>query len=207
MPQQHGTSHVEWELGQQNEVLVAVVRAMPQALQEINPKQLLAFLEGRGQVLERVLREMFTALLIPVVPSDDEWFELTVDYGVDPAEVVRSAGYDHEGWTFLGPTREGREIHHAKLVRLGRGNMAEVEQRADEQGYRLLGGHAREPFKTKFPRCDDRDPVVFGGSQWRNPHGSAYVTYLLDVGGGWYSSFRWSEHDFHEYCRWAVVSK
>lgn len=51
------------------------------------------------------------------------------------------------------------------------------------------------------------DGIGYIGSQWRNPNGNANVTYLNDVGGEWNSNFNWSENDFNENCRWAVVSK
>lgn len=209
MPEQHGTASTPWNFGQYNEVFVAVARALPQALQGTEPKQLLASLEGRGQELERALQQMFSSFVsTTVVPADDEWFELKVDYRVDPAEVVHSAGYNPEGWKFLGPVRKGWETHRAKFVRLGWvQNLAEAEQRAGVQGYRLLGGHAREPFKAKFPRPDGHGPVIFGGSQWRGPVGSPSVTCLSGLGDGWRSGFRWSGDDFSGFCRWAVVSK
>jgi hypothetical protein len=196
-----------YTFGQYNEVLVAVVKALPKALENTDPKKLLASLEGRGVVLEQLLGEALS-LISADVPADEEWFDLEVDYDVDPLKVVRSAGYNPEGWKFLGPARKGKVVEQTKLIRLGHvRTVEEAERRADEREYRLLGGHGRESFKAKYPKPDGKGPIVFAGSRWQPPYGRALVACLFGLGDEWGSHFRWADGEFSEDCRWPVVRK
>ena len=140
-----------------------------------------------------------------VVPADDEWFDLEVDDGIEPMEVVTSAGYNARGWEYLGPTFTGKETYQVKLVRLGYvRNLAEARKRAGEMGYRLVEGQARESFKARFPKPDGKGPIVFGGSEWRHPRGSPRVACLDALRDKWYSDFDWSGDGFFDRWRWLV---
>ena len=143
-----------------------------------------------------------------VVPADDEWFELEVNNDQDPMEVVSSVGFDKKSWQYLGPAFSGKETRRVKLVRLGFvKDLEDARQKADQLGFRLLEGQARESFKAKYPAPDGKGPVVFGGSELRSPYGHAYVACLCELGVVWSSSFRWSDRDWDGNYRWAVVSK
>lgn len=142
------------------------------------------------------------------VPADDEWFYLEVDNGIDPMDVVTTAGLGGEGWEYLGPKLEGKQACRVKLIRLGYvRNLDDAKKKADALGYRLLEGQARKPFKTKYPKPDGNGPVVFGGSGWQDPFGGAFVACVDGDGGAWGSDFGWSSGGWRERCRWAVVSK
>jgi hypothetical protein len=143
-----------------------------------------------------------------VVPKDDEWFDLVVDHTtIQSMDVVRAAGYNPEGWNYLGPEFHGKQVYRAKLVRLGYiRNLKDAEQRADGLDFRLLEGQAREPFKAQYPTYDGKGSIIFGGSRWQRPVGYAYVTRLQGLKGVWFSYFRCVDRLFPD-CRWLVTSK
>lgn len=89
----HGTA---FDLGQYNEVVVPVVRALPKALDGIDPKSAIRSVSDRGEALEQHLRRFFDPSLgepkvlrprfivpIPQVP---------VNYDLDWNEAVSQAG-------------------------------------------------------------------------------------------------------------------
>lgn len=154
------------------------------------------------------IREAFRKRRLSAIPADDVWFDLEVDNNIDPVEVVTSANYDPRGWKYLGPKLSGKQTLRVKLVRLGcvRG-LEEAKKKADEMGYRLVEGLARESFKAKFPRPDGKGSVAFGGSEWESPRGSAGVAYLGGFGDEWSSSFYWSTYGFDGNWRWLVVGR
>ena len=142
------------------------------------------------------------------VRADNKWFTLEVDDGINPMSVVTTAGYNPEGWKYLGPNLLGKRTLRVKLVGLGYvRNLDEAQKRAGEMGYRLVEGQAREPFKTRFSKPDDKGPVVFGGSQWQDPDGGASVACLDGFGDGWHPYFYWASNGFHVYSRWLVAGK
>jgi hypothetical protein len=142
------------------------------------------------------------------VPADDEWFNLTVNDDINPMDVVISAGYNADGWKYLGPELSGTRTLRVKLTRLGYArNLREAEEKADKLGYRLVEGQAREPFKAKFPKPDGKGSVIFGGSEWQDPDGGADVAYLNVFEDEWHSHFLWSGSDFDDDCRWLIVGK
>lgn len=155
------------------------------------------------------IRKAFAKRRLNAIPADEEWFSLEVDDDVDPMDVVTSAGYNPSGWKYLGPRLSGKRTLQVKLVRLGYiRNLEEARKKVDELGYRLLEGQARESFKASFPRPDnDKGPVVFAGSVWRGPDGSASVAFLYGSRGAWGSYFFCSDDDFRDRWRWLVVGK
>lgn len=166
--------------------------------------------EKRKEEQLMTTHEAFAKRRLNAVPADDEWFELEVDDDVDPMSVVTTAGYNADGWKYLGPKLSGKRTLRAKIVRLGYvRNLEEARKKADKLGFRLVEGQAREPFKARFPKPDDgKGPVVFGGSEWRRPHGHAGVAYLRGFRDGWGSGFYWSGRDFlGDRYRWLVVGK
>jgi hypothetical protein len=168
-------------------------------------------IEGAKGPFVAEIRAVFTKrrqVQANAVPADDEWFNLKVDNDVDPMTVVVSAGYNAKGWKSLGPKFTGKKTYRAKLVRLGYvRNLAEARNKAAEMGYRLVEGQARESFKAKFPKPDGKGLILFGGSEWQDPHGLACVAYLDDFEDVWDSHFNSSGHDFRDYWRWLVVGK
>jgi len=156
------------------------------------------------------IREAFAKRRLNViVPADDEWFDLEVDNDVNPIDVVTSAGFNADGWNYLGPNLSGKRTYTVKLVRLGYvHNLVKAKERADEMGYRLIEGQAREPFKARFLKPDGKGFVVFGGSEWLYPYpDSPRVVYLYGFEDKWYSDFLWSDDDFDDDWRWLVVGK
>lgn len=153
------------------------------------------------------IRKAFARWRLNTVPAEDVWFELEVD-DVNPMSVVTTAGYDVNGWEYLGPKLSGKRKLRVKLVRPGYvRNLDELNQKGG-LGYRLAEGQAREPFKAKFPKPDDKGSIMFGGSGWRHPDGSALVACLLDgFGDGWVLDFFCSENEFHGDSRLLVVGK
>lgn len=165
-----------------------------------------AIIGSKGPFVAEI-REAFARRRLNAVPGDDEWFDLKVDNDVDPMSVVTTAGYTASGWKYLGPNLLGKRTLQVKLIYLGYVcNLDEAKKRADEMGYRLIEGQAREPFKVRFPKPDGRG-MVFGGSRWQGPDGDANATCLLGFEGAWYSSFRWSGGGFDDDWRWLVVGK
>ncbi len=166
-----------------------------------------AIIGNKGPFVAEI-RDAFAKRRLNAVPADDEWFELEVDDDVNPMSVVTTAGYDQKGWTYLGPKLSGKQTLRVKLVHLGYvRNLKEAEKKADEFGYRLVEGQAREPFKARFPKPDGKGFVVFGGSQWQDPNGDARVAYLRDFKGEWDSYFHWSVSGFLGHWRWLVVGQ
>lgn len=208
----HGTAQAQWELGQQNEVLVAVVRAMPLALQEVDPKQLLASLEGRGQEIEQALAEMFAVFLknSSLYPADGEEFELTLDgdnLATDPIAMVRHDGYNQpESWKYKGKKlMTGKLTGSFKLVSVGYcPDLDDVRQKLTQHG-EVPEGQWREAFKASYPKPDGDGPVGIADPSWVNPNGGAFFPYV-DSGGG--SRFGWTGSGFDDDWRWLVrVSK
>lgn len=154
------------------------------------------------------IRAAFSRRRLNVVPADDVWFDLEVDYDISPMEVVSSAGHDPSGWKYIGPKLSGKRIIRAKLVRLGNVcDLEEAKKKADKLGYRLVEEQARDSFKTRFSKPDGSGPVAFGGSEWQGPLGDSDVAYLNDLRDEWSSNFNWSGNDFNDNWRWLVVSK
>ncbi|MDO8473998.1 MAG: hypothetical protein Q7S62_00365 [bacterium] len=143
-----------------------------------------------------------------VVPVEDKWFDLEIDNDKNPLAIVLSAGHSAYNWEYLGPELRGRQTYQVKLVRLGYVcNVERARRKANALGYRLVGGHAREPFKAKFPNNDRKGPVIFGASEWKDSYDEVVVASLDGFEGGWNESFSVSGGYFGKACRWLVVSK
>lgn len=152
------------------------------------------------------IREVFAKRC--AIPGDDVWFDLEVDNNINPMDLVTAAGHNISGrQQYLGPEFfSGKLTYRVKLVRLGYvGDLKEARRKADEMGYRLVEGQAREPFKTMFPKSDGKGPIIFGGSEWQDPYGRASVTFLHSFEVEWDSLFRLSSNVFHDNWRWLVV--
>ena len=212
----HGTAS-RLSTDQFAEFASAVVRNLPR---DLDPARVQGWIE-EGDALARLLAAAFSGRevsepeqspapkVVPLtVSADDEEFTLDVNNDQDPMEVVSSVGFDKKSWQYLGPAFSGKETRRVKLIRLGfvKG-LKEARQKADQLGFRLLEGQARESFKAKYPVPDGKGPVVFGGSVWQSPHGDARVACLYECGGVWNSHFYWSDYGWDGDYRWAVVSK
>lgn len=144
-----------------------------------------------------------------VVPADEEWFDLEVDNDVNPMKVVVSAGYKGINWGYLGPEFKGKQTYRVKLVRLGYvHNLADARKKAEERGYRLVEGQAREPFRAKFPKPTTKHLLVFGGSEWRDSFYRPCVARLGSIGEGeWTPGFSWFDTGFSHEWRWIDTAK
>ena len=151
---------------------------------------------------------METRKIVREIPADDVWFDLEVDNDINPMDVVTSGGFNARGWEYLGPQLSGKRTLQVKLVHLGYvRNLEEARKRADEKGHRLVEGQAQEPFKTKFPKPDGKEPIIFGGSEWWIPEGGAYAPYLYEFKVGWKLPFRSSDDNFPNFWRWLIANK
>lgn len=162
-------------------------------------------LQGRfGALIETMVAEFCS------VPAVDEPFDLEVNGDVDAMVVVTTAGYNADGWKFLGPAFSGKRTYRVRLVELGYvANLeaARIAAKAKNPKYRLLEGQARESFKAAFPRHNGR-PIVFGGNEWQDPDGDRHVACLSRLDdGGWNSRFARSDGDFLGRWLWAVVEQ
>ncbi len=202
----HGTATE----GQLAEFLGAGVKALTLIASSLGPKRLEHWSRNGAELEKRFIQALaLSGSEEPLlVPADDEWFDLEVDNDQDPMDVVRPANFNPTGWRYLGPKLTGKRTIKVKLVRLGYcKNLEEAKQKADARGYRLLEGQARESFKKRFPKPDDNDHVVFGGSLCQSPGGGAGVACLDRVGGGWGSGFVWTGGGWDDDWCWAVVRK
>lgn len=159
-----------------------------------------------GRITRVSLQEFLRHGAGAAVPADNEWFVLEVDD--DPTEGFYSVRSNHEGWTYLGPKPVGTKAYCVKLVWLGLcQNLADAKERVDKFGLRLLEGQACWSFKTKYVVPGDKNIIVFGGSEWRDPDGSERVAHLCGQGDVWDSDFSHSGGVFDDSYRWAVVGK
>ena len=194
--------------GQRGDIVATMAGAIPSDLTFEEAKAITGMKGPFVVEIRKVFAKRRRQIETSVVPADGELFDLEVDNTRDPMEVVTSAGYDANGWRYLGPEFTGKQILRVKLVRLGYvRNLKEAEDKAAKMGCRLVQGQARESFKTKFPKAEGNGLVVFGGSEWRHPDGAARVACLGDFEDEWHSDFDWSADDFLGGCRWLVVGK
>lgn len=190
--------------GQRGDLVATMTGAIPS---DLTFEEAQAIIGKKGPFVVEI-REAFAKRRLNVVPPDDVWFDIEVDNDIDPMEVVTSAGYSAADWKYLGPEFSGKPTYRVKLVRLDYvRNLAEARKKADEMGYRLVEGQAREPFKAKFPKPDGKGPIIFGGSEWRPPDGYPHVSCLLDFKDEWDSHFSWSGGGFRDFWRWLVFGK
>ncbi|MEK7542549.1 MAG: hypothetical protein AAB524_02510, partial [Patescibacteria group bacterium] len=87
---------------------------------------------------------------------------------------------------YRGPKLTGKKTYRVKLVFLGVVyNVGEASRKANQMGYRLVEGQARDSLTAKFPKPDGKSPIAFGGSAWLDWHGRAYVACLYAFVDGW----------------------
>lgn len=149
-----------------------------------------------------------------IVPNDDEWFDLMVDYNaVQTREYVRLSGYDPCGWRFAGHHQRGKELHRVKLVRIpgfiSVKNNGLAEELLEQMGYRVADAAARESFAGKYQWIISGDFIFFGRSPWEDKRGRRPFASLCpdSVWRCWCRGFRWDFEAVFERCRWVVESK
>lgn len=215
----------EYNLGQYNEVLVSMTRALPKALEGTDPKLVIKAMQSGEAVVERGLANFLRSILngteaatppAPAthptpsdIPADGVEFELTLE-PTDALAMVKADGYDPKGWQYKGPKVTKPDTKRVKLIRVGYvRNLAEVQAKAREQGCELVIGQWREAFKKRFPTNDGKGPIGFGGkeSSWVDPCGDAYFPVLCVHGVGWRSDFGWSDDVRDGHWRWLAASK
>lgn len=210
----HGTAY---ELGQYNEVLVAVTRALPKALDGTDPKIVIAGLENRGEALGLALHgaiiqvatteteQIMIAPAIPPYPAVGVEFELKLDFDApeaDPIAMVRADGYGSpEKWKFTGRKGSGIQTRCFKLVRVGAcRDLDEVRQKLAQYG-EAPEGQWREAFKAAYPKPDGQGPVGFADPSWVSPSGDVRFPFVRSVGG---SLFVWAVDELGVNWRWLV---
>lgn len=209
---QHGTAYT---LGQYNEVMVMVVRALPKALEGTDPKRIITCLQQHGEGLGRALNEALLSQTkeiastvgptVLVYPADGEIFELTLDGDApenDPIKMVRRDGYSKpEKWKHAGKKVVGKQTRHFVLVSVGYcENFIELVGKLVKHGT-IPEGQWREAFKAAYPQPDGKGPVGFADSSWVDPSGRADFPYVITDGR---SHFFWTDDDFDESWRWLV---
>ncbi len=177
---EHGTT-----LGQYSEVMVAIVQALPKALEGLNLKKVIKSLQNRGGEFSHLLREDVAELMVMPVFSRDmrkEDWELLEDVGdPDPAEIIIA---DLEVVSFLkgDETLVSGEVMRNRAVEL----QANLGQRHAE----FLLKHQEE-----IPKEFRKFYLVFPGTVWRDPCYYPRVPCLRRRGRQWTLYFRWIEGD------------
>lgn len=174
-------SGTTFNLGQYNEVLVAVARALPKALEGMDPKSVITACSRQGEALSQLLKKGLDVLVVSSVFSRDmrkEGWELVEDVS-EPATIVIA---DLEVISFL---REGEGSVSGDVMR----------QRAIELGANL--GHRHAEFllgaQEEIPAEFRKFFLVFPGTVWRGSDGdgSLYVSCISCRGGRWGLYFGW----------------
>lgn len=203
-----------FDLGQYNEVLVAVIRALPGALDGADPARLLGALQNRGTILERHLGIALHAMLeeqesvVIKIPhyADGAEFEMTLNGDApenQPLEMVRRDGYSGR-WKHSGPTVKGTQTQCFKWVAVGYQPNFDAVRTALAPYGKIPEGQWREAVKHMF-ESDGEHPRGIADSSWVDPFGNADFPYVSTYGN---SYFRWAGGDFRVAWRWLVeVSK
>jgi hypothetical protein len=144
---------------------------------------------------------------VPAYPKVGEVFELALDGDApenQPLEIVRSFGYNPEGWRHKGPKVAGKQTRRFKLVQVGYcSNMDVVRERLKAHGENLEGQWMKA-FKVAYPQPDGNGPVGVADASWVPPYGVANFP-IVDTGGDPHFSWAGLARDAH--WRWLVAVK
>ena len=168
-------------LGQYNEILEAVIKALPRALEGKDPKEVIKSFQNKGEALEKALGESIQNFLKKPIFARDmtkKGWELVEDVS-EPAKIVIA---NMETVSFLigsEPSISGK-LMRQRAVDLG----ANLGQRQAE----FLLEHQEE-----IPKEFQKFYLVFPGTVWRGARGLFFVPCLGWIGGRWILDFLWLE--------------
>ena len=182
----HGTAYT---LGQYNEVLAAVQRALPKALDGNDPKKLIPLLQQSGKMIEAGLAQLIRSLDIAPVFSRDmtkEGWELIED-AQSPWPIVI------ENLELVSFLKEDENLISSK----------EMCKRAKELDANLGQRHAEYLLnhQKEIPAEWQGFYLVFAGTVWRYRFGNLRVPYLSWLGATWYLNFHWLGVDWPSWAR------
>lgn len=159
--EKHGTAI--YALGQYNEVLVAITRALPNALAGTDPKRVISAVQN-GEAFERVLSEMLRLFLnsISIVNSH----LIVVDYDMSIEETIKLGKYGEIGPHLTSqnfPTeRKGKAEIKMELIQFNRSiSTEEVLKELDQMGYRPT---ELKELSALGAMCPDLQKVIALGS-------------------------------------------
>ena len=137
----------------------------------------------------------------PVLPADNEVFDLTLAPGADPEQMLTNDGY--HGWTWHGK-RINPTTALFKLVRT-REFLPNLEEVKDSllYGYRF-NGIWREAFKKRFPIPDGMGPIGFPDDSWHSPSGDPFFPALFEEHNSWHSFFHGANQLYKVRWRWLI---
>ncbi|MDP2587789.1 MAG: hypothetical protein Q8P33_03380 [bacterium] len=155
---------------------------------------------GKSETPSVTVKEATIAQPKAVYPSIGEVFELTLE-PVKALEMVKSDGYNPEGWQFRGKEITKPETRKFKLVQVGYCDSFEQLQKKLKKHGKSPQGQWREAYKKAFPEPDGQGPVGFADPSWLSPDRRARFPFVRTGGA---SVFFCADYGFHEYWRWVV---
>jgi len=196
----HGTA--AYTLGQYNEVLVALARALPKALVGTDAKKVIAATQN-GEALETALAGTLRLLVDGKGPFN--LYPIVVDYGMKVEEAVKLGNYD---WVLSDITQEnfptqkkGKTELVVELIRFDHCiSTDQALKELDRMGYRPAELMELLAFGEKYPEVQREFSIAALGSVWQNPDGDRRVPFFCsyaskhglnlflienDWGGGW----------------------
>ena len=204
---QHGTA---FTLGQYNQILAAIQSALPKALDEIDSKQLIAGLSGRGEVLERNLHDLFAKMIATQghdCPRDGEIFHLTADGDesrFNPLEMVSNSGYmDSKQWYFNGEPLDGITIRGFELAPLQGVDVLGDAISLLSLEKRSVPGQFISAFRSQFPEPGKKGPIGIADASWIDAKGNARFPYI-DTDGKIGFAHVENLEQYGNYWRWIV---
>lgn len=207
---EHGTA--AYTLGQFTEVQVAITRALPRALKDTDPKEMIRVLQN-GEQLERMLTEGFRSLQRDVrggkvVPS----FSIRCEGNLKTSELVTRGKYDWVNdlitdgcFPLMMYTPVTRTI---KLIEFTH-DPSSLEVLAE---FRRLGLERPTPedalcFGIDYPDEQRKHSLVFLHEPGQGPGGGLCILVLTGGVGERYLELEWFDHRWSRGCLFAGVSK
>ncbi|MDO8669650.1 MAG: hypothetical protein Q7K65_05140 [Candidatus Buchananbacteria bacterium] len=141
-----------------------------------------------------------------VYPQVGEVFELEIDGNASentPSEIIRSFGYNPNGWKFSGPVVMGKKSCQVMLVQIGnfQQKLDEIKRMLEAKYGPMPGGQFVKVFKDACPEPDGKGPVGIADSQWLDPSGDALFPCINSFGR---SYFGYPDFGFSVSWRWLV---
>ena len=202
----HGTASTKMSIGQFREFSGAVLRSLPDDLDEIIAQ---GWIENQ-ESLRKVLREALAPNGKPVAFVD---YPISINYGLSLEEMITVGRYDWKNNDITEkrfPVKgEGVVDVDIQLVHFDRvmDSSDEVIRELDKMGLRPAKIEELLAFGVKFPDIQRQFPIVALGSVWRIAGGGRYVPYLGGRGTGRYLGLYWFEGGWGGIYRFAAVRK
>ncbi len=192
----HGTAYT---LGQYNEVLGAIQRALPRALEGTDPKILLPLLQKSGERVEgdlgKLLRSLSDPSSVATLPApfvsvrvQQRTFRVKLNYG-EALEVKGATGFSYVNLNLTDAnfkTVSGTGLSETDAIAVNFGEYVESSDavsRLGELGLRVGIPKELADFSKAYPNSQELVsclPLVALGDSWRDPDGRLNV---VDLGG------------------------